>query len=300
MPMVVFFEKDTFGITLSRKKSKDMIVEHEDKETTIAKSILSLFNSYFGIKHAKRRQPSHHNHLFVSSGGGLQPHTPTRTTDAYITPQTVTAPITIIDDRHDDPQDWAYLSKSESTISSVGSSWSSVHSNSANHHHHRASISSITLSEILCDHYVQTHSLDPSNPEPVPLETYRVFEASRRNSALSHHSNSSDSLTSPNEDDDDDDDDSWFIWDNLQKTREWIQVVDEELFLPKEKVTTEVTIAVQPKSRGIRANSAHLRMIVAEVNMMRANKIVCPLRARGSLSARTDTFTSNTPSPLST
>ncbi|GAN01010.1 hypothetical protein MAM1_0004d00439 [Mucor ambiguus] len=273
-----------------------MAFEHQDKESTIAKSILSLFNSYLGIKHPKKTQPNHHKNLFVSSGGGLQPHTPTRTTDAYITPQTVTAPITIIDDRHDDPQDWAYLSKSESTISSVGSSWSSVHSNTANHHH-RASISSITLSEILCDHYIQTHSSNPSNQEPVPLETYKVFEASRRNSALSHHSNSSDSLTSPNEDDDDE---SWFIWDNLQKTREWIQVVDEELFLPKEKVTTEVTIAVQPKSRGIRANSAHLRMIVAEVNMMRANKIVCPLRPRSSLPARLDTFAFNTPSPLST
>lgn len=278
-----------------------MLVEHKDKESSIAKTILSLFNSYLGIKRAKMRQPNHHKNLFVRSGGGLQPHTPTRTTDAYITPQTVTAPITIIDDRHDDSQDWSYLSKSESTISSAGSSWSSVHSNPVSHHHHRASISSMTLSEILCDHYVHTHSSNPSNQEPVPLETYRVFEASRRNSALSHHSNSSDRLTSPNEDDgDDDDDESWFIWDNLQKTREWIQVVDEELFLPKEKVTTEVTIAVQPKSRGIRANSAHLRMIVAEVNMMRANKIVCPLRARGSLPARLDAFTSNTPSPLST
>lgn len=275
-----------------------MIVEHEDKESTIAKSILSLFNSYLGIKQARKKQPNPHKKLFVSSGGGLQPHTPTRTTDAYITPQTVTAPITIIDNRHDDPQDWAYLSRSESTVSSAGSSWSSVHSNPANHH--RASISSITLSEILCDHYVQTHSSSASNQEPVPLETYRVFEASRRNSALSHHSNSSDSLPSSNEADDDDDDDSWFIWDNLQKTREWIQVVDEELFLPKEKVTTEVTIAVEPKSRGVRANSAHLRMIVAEVNMMRANKIVCPLRARGSLPARFDAFTSDTPSPLST
>lgn len=284
-----------------------MLVEHNDKESiSLAKSILSLFNSYLGIKQQvkKRQRSNHHSNLFVRSGGGLQPHTPTRTTEAYITPQTVTAPITIIDDRHDDPQDWAYLSQSESTISSVGSSWSSVHSNPAkshpHHHHHRASISSMTLSEILCDHYVQTHSSNPSNQEPVPLETYRVFEASRRNSALSHHSNSSDNcLTSPNEDDDDDDE-SWFIWDNLQKTREWIQVVDEELFLPKEKVTTEVTIAVQPKSRGTRANSAHLRMIVAEVNMMRAKKIVCPLRARGSLPARLDSFTLNTPSPLST
>ncbi|KAI8644705.1 hypothetical protein BD408DRAFT_110501 [Parasitella parasitica] len=56
-----------------------------------------------------------------------------------------------------------------------------------------------------------------------------------------------------------------------KKTREWIRVVDEELFLPKEKLTA----AAEPKSRGIRANSAHLRMIVAKVNMMRANKIVC-------------------------
>ncbi|KAG2196114.1 hypothetical protein INT46_005311 [Mucor plumbeus] len=257
-----------------------------------------------------------HESNIANSGGGLQPHSPTRKTDAYITPQTVTAPITIIDDLHDDPQDWAYLSKSESTISSAGSSWSSINSGTLNqqqqqqqqqqrhHHHHCASISSITLSEILCDHYVQTHTAKHSSSykESVPLETYKVFEASRRNSTLSNHSNTSilsASSYNEQEQEQDDDDESWFIWDNLQKTREWIQVVDEELFLPKEKVTTEVTIAEEQKSRGIRANSAHLRMIVAEVNMMRANKIVCPLRTRGSLPARKDTFEFGTPSPLS-
>ena len=293
------------------------MLHHENvHESNIAKYIFSILNSYFGIKQPKKKQTNHHKKLFISSGGGLQPHSPTRKTDAYITPQTVTAPITIIDDLHDDPQDWAYLSKSESTISSAGSSWSSINSGTLNqqqqqqqqqqrhHHHHCASISSITLSEILCDHYVQTHTAKHSSSykESVPLETYKVFEASRRNSTLSNHSNTSilsASSYNEQEQEQDDDDESWFIWDNLQKTREWIQVVDEELFLPKEKVTTEVTIAEEQKSRGIRANSAHLRMIVAEVNMMRANKIVCPLRTRGSLPARKDTFEFGTPSPLS-
>jgi hypothetical protein len=51
--------------------------------------------------------------------------------------------------------------------------------------------------------------------------------------------------------------------------------------------------------RAIRSNSAHLRMVVAEVNMMRANKIICPLKPRGVLPARTDRFIPNSPSPLS-
>lgn len=280
------------------------MLHHENtNESTIAYSILSILNSYFGIKQPKKKQTNHHKKLFTSSGGGLQPHSPTRKTDAYITTQTVTAPITIIDDRHDDPQDWAYLSKSESTISSAGSSWSSINSGTLNQQQqqHHASISSIVLSEILCDHYVQTHTAkhSSSHKEPVPLETYKVFEASRRNSTLSNHSSTDTLSASYNEQEEDDDDESWFIWDNLQKTREWIQVVDEELFLPKEKVTTEVTIAEERKSRGVRANSAHLRMIVAEVNMMRVNKIVCPLRTRGSLPARKDTFEFGTSSPLS-
>jgi hypothetical protein len=133
------------------------------------------------------------------------------------------------------------------------------------------------------------------------LETYKVFEASRRrSSSSSNRARLNDHRY--NDDEDEDDDESWFIWDNLQKAREWIQVVDEELFLPKEKVSAEVTMTVESnnnrKPRGIRANPAHLRMIVAEVNMMRSDKIVGPLRPRGFLKARNDQFVSSLPSLL--
>ncbi|CAO3607378.1 unnamed protein product [Mucor hiemalis] len=125
----------------------------------------------------------------------------------------------------------------------------------------------------------------------VPLETYKVFEALRRGNTFP-----------PRQiDDDDDDDDSWFIWDKMQETKEWTQVVDEEVFLPKEEVTTEIILVEQPnnkKVRSMRANPAHLRMIVLEVNMMRSDKIVGPLKSRGFLPARTDTFISNQSSPL--
>ncbi|KAI7900299.1 uncharacterized protein BX663DRAFT_518202 [Cokeromyces recurvatus] len=53
------------------------------------------------------------------------------------------------------------------------------------------------------------------------------------------------------------------------------------------------------KKRDIsRTNSAYLRIIVAEINMMRTEKIVCPLRHRGSLPPRIDLFQSSLPSPL--
>ncbi|CAO3590679.1 unnamed protein product [Absidia cylindrospora] len=57
------------------------------------------------------------------------------------------------------------------------------------------------------------------------------------------------------------------------------------------------------KSREPRVNSAHLRMLVAEVNMMRADKIVGPLRPRNYLPKRNDPIPSThcrlSPSPLS-
>lgn len=250
---------------------------YEQEPITIMTSFFkSVFENYFGAK-----TPIKHKYI---KDGGLMPHSPTRKTDAYITPQTVTAPITMAGCTHDDDDCWDYLSKSDSSTSSVGSTFSSIsgHNNSRQ----RRSVSS--LSEILCEHYVQKtlNSNNEMNNIDVPLETYKVFEASRQSVSI-------ESTT-------DDDDESWFIWDNLQKTKEWIQVVDEELFLPKEKVTTEITIAttIVEKARGIRANPAHLRMIVAEVNMMRANKIVGPLKSRGFLAARTDTFISNQSSPL--
>lgn len=216
------------------------------------------------------------------------PHSPTRKTDAYITPQTVTAPIAIVDERLDN-ECCDHLSKSDSSTVSSCSSFSSV---SCQTHRQRRSVSS--LSEILCDHYVHKALKNSKATNGVPLETYKVFEALRRGS--------SDSNTfPPRQIDDDDDDDSWFIWDKMQETKEWTQVVDEEVFLPKEEVTTEIILVEQPnnkKVRSMRANPAHLRMIVLEVNMMRSDKIVGPLKSRGFLPARTDTFISNQSSPL--
>lgn len=52
------------------------------------------------------------------------------------------------------------------------------------------------------------------------------------------------------------------------------------------------------RPRDVRANPAHLRMIVAELNMMRANKIVCPLRTRSCLAKRSDEFSPHQASPL--
>ncbi|KAI8066924.1 uncharacterized protein B0P05DRAFT_589674 [Gilbertella persicaria] len=209
------------------------------------------------------------------------PHTPTKTIDAYITPQTVTsAPIKIAD--NDDSEDYMYLGSSNE--SNLSSSWSSQGS-SFDQRSHRSSISSMTLSNILCDYYVQTQKNHQDNNSDVPLETYKMFEASYPSYCRSG-SNA------------DDDDESWFIGDNFQKTREWIQVVvDEELQLSTEK-TAEASSTIEIKTRSLRTNPAHLRMIIAEVNMMRSNKIVGPLKPRGFLAARTDIFKPCLPSPL--
>lgn len=266
---------------------------HDEEPITITNYLLSVFHNYFGTDTHHKKS----SNKFIRPDG-LMPHSPTRKTDASITPQTVTAPITMPSGSHDDDDCcWDYLSKSDSSASSSGSSLSSV---SIHHHQHhnrqRRSVSS--LSEILCEHYVQktlnSHSHHESSD--VPLETYKVFEASRKTSS---HPTPASSLEEEEEEE------NWFIWDNLKKTREWIQVVDEELFLPKEKVTTEITstiAATEPNDkkrvRSIRSNPAHLRMIVAEVNMMRCDKIVGPLRSRGFLGPRTDIFISNQSSPL--
>ncbi|KAI9014376.1 hypothetical protein CLU79DRAFT_767326 [Phycomyces nitens] len=50
--------------------------------------------------------------------------------------------------------------------------------------------------------------------------------------------------------------------------------------------------------RDTRTNSRHLCMLVIEINMMRAQKIVCPLRPRHSLAKRKDAFVADRPSRL--
>lgn len=316
---------------IERQEQTDIYKDH----FTMASYFFSVFNTYFGSNHvSSTTKPSTtKNKLFINNKkSGLMPHSPTRKlVGASITPQTVTAPITMasVGDTTEHDDCCYYLSKSDSSTSSSGSSWSSISDHSLmsmnmSSSRQRKSVSS--LSEILCEHYVQKtlHSNNGSSSNAnnnnndeiidVPLETYKVFEASRRrsssgNSSLSTNSdNNQTAFEKAEEEDDDEEEESWFIWDNLQKTKEWIQVVDEELFLPQEKVTTEIAVVVgveqvplsstDEKKRGIRANPAHLRMIVAEVNMMRCNKIVGPLKPRGFLPARTDPFVSKQSSPL--
>ncbi|KAI7888146.1 uncharacterized protein EV154DRAFT_605016 [Mucor mucedo] len=269
------FVSQTYNIIPDKRTYQEKAMIYDQEPITVMTSYFkSIFKNYFGTQTPVKQKYN-----------GLMPHSPTRKTDAYITPQTVMAPIAMTGCTHDDDDCWDYLSKSDSSTSSSGSSFSSISGHNSSRQ--RRSVSS--LSEILCEHYVQKtlNSNDEMGNKDVPLETYKVFEASRKTVSLESST-------------EEDDDESWFIWDNLQKTKEWIQVVDEELFLPKEKVTTEITIAttVVEKARSIRANPAHLRMIVAEVNMMRANKIVGPLKSRGFLTARTDKFVSNQASPL--
>ncbi|KAI8391254.1 uncharacterized protein BYT42DRAFT_556185 [Radiomyces spectabilis] len=179
----------------------------------------------------------------------------------------------------------------------------SIRNHVRNHPHH-GSISTAALSDILCEHYVQTqtmamtgdtdfNSLLEENNEhviDVPLETFRMFEA-----PLNH------------------DEDTKSIWLNLQTTRDWTPidvsskeaVADEDAKVPIGEHATphpspviHVERTPNHRARDTRVNAAHLRMIVAEVNMMRANKIIGPLRPRGYLPKRQHRFVTNQPSRL--
>ncbi|KAI8992223.1 hypothetical protein BDB01DRAFT_894375 [Pilobolus umbonatus] len=132
------------------------------------------------------------------------------------------------------------------------------------------SISTDALSDILCDHYVHNQQmLDPVIPDnkDVPLETFKVFEAPSQVI------------------------DQWFIGQPVQTNEAEWKLVDKNgqpIIVIEEPVIEEVPD--HHHVRDIRANAAYLRMIVAEVNMMRSQKIVGPLRPRRLLPKRTDIF----------
>ncbi|KAI8330208.1 hypothetical protein BC941DRAFT_475768 [Chlamydoabsidia padenii] len=169
--------------------------------------------------------------------------------------------------------------------------------------------STSTLSEILCDHYVQQQmmadedcpSLSPTSTtsssetsmysdddfvvvEPptthVPLATFRMFQEQLNDTEVQQDNNKNSNNNTLLEN-------SWANWQETCLTKQWTLTGSVQLdFLQVIKL------------REPRINSAHLRMLVAEVNMMRADKIVGPLRPRNYLPKRSDSL-SWSPSPLS-
>lgn len=284
-----------------------------------------------------------------SSPVGFMPRSPSPTT-----PLDVSVPITISRTTSESSDDaCSCLSTSSSSSGSLSTSASSASSSSLStisENTAPAALSSsptlspnppttsnttLALSDLLCDHYVQERSTATVSAEKeethdvenkgVPLETFRIFEA-----------------PSP------DDDERWFAW---KSPTDWTPILDDEeddeddnqlssipstQSLPSSSCTIDgdmndtvrsnnddtATIKPNTKSspcsssgkkklnkrqnplkhhhhaRDIRVNSDHLRMIVAEANMMRAQKIVGPLRPRSYLPKRRDPFTSCRPSGL--
>ncbi|CAO3644339.1 unnamed protein product [Cunninghamella echinulata] len=91
-----------------------------------------------------------------------------------------------------------------------------------------------------------------------------------------------------------------FLVDTSTNSLTWMTPpeVDDTITLPTTN-TNDIYFPPPPYHvRSLRANPDHLRMIVAEVNMMRANKIVSPLRPRAVLLERNDPFLPCQPSPL--
>jgi hypothetical protein len=169
---------------------------------------------------------------------------------------------------------------------------------------------SVLLSDILCDHYVQTQMNNPPSASDViidvPLETFRMFEAPPTTNITNAGDTCSSTAATTNSYE------YWMTIDEQQSTRQWTLV--EETNQIKQSATTaiekeqekevveeekEADTTLQLYSRDIRANGAYLRMIVAEVNMMRSQKIVGPLRPRRVLPKRLDKFM-HCPSPLIT
>ncbi|KAF7728232.1 hypothetical protein EC973_006513 [Apophysomyces ossiformis] len=213
---------------------------------------------------------------------GFMPRSP-QTTDVYTSSLAVTAPVsspvTFAEDEDVYEDDSSYLSTSSSSSSSCRSNQSSYDVPTVRRRSRGNIMITSALSEILCDHYIQTHAVeDDPTPTTVPLKTFKMFEAA------------------PIEKDE-----VWFLSEQLETPKEWICVNEEPSKIlsdasipPSENILSE---PLHPPARAIRCNSAHLRMIVAEVNMIRANKIVCPLRPRAILPQRSDQF-GRRPSPL--
>lgn len=234
---------------------------------------------------------------------GFLPRSPPKA-DVSTSPLQVLAPIPIV------YLDNGYYSTSDecgSLSTSISSTNSSLSSSVTTIMDDTSSMSA--LSDILCEHYVQTTRDADNNNESasssqlsallssdrdVPLETFSVFEA-----AFSHI--------------DEEKKRRWMIWaDTTDSPREWkrvdITAASSDVSEPEKTLTTTTTTASgetktpvpyrrHHRRRDIRANTAHLRMIVAEINMMRANKIICPLRPRTHLDKRADEFQYQ-PSPL--
>lgn len=155
------------------------------------------------------------------------------------------------------------------------------------------------LSDILCDHYVQTQLKENTEEKEeivrdVPLETFRMFEAP--NNSTTKEQQRSEGTSYEN---------YWTI-DDEQATKEWKLIetkhpkeLEEEIVVvvKEEEVKEKEESVYMFHARDTRANAAYLRMIVAEVNMMRSEKIVGPLRPRRVLPKRLDKFM-HRPSPL--
>lgn len=291
-----------------------------------------------------------------SSPVGFMPRSPSPTT-----PLDVSVPITISRTTSESSDDaCSCLSTSSSSSGSLSTSASSSASSSSlstisenttptplsssptsSTNPPTTSNTTLALSDLLCDHYVQERSTATVSTEKeethdvenkgVPLETFRIFEA-----------------PSP------DDDERWFAW---KSPTDWTPILDDEeddedddnqlsslpstqslsssssssctmdgdmndtlrcnnnddtaTIKPYTKSSSSCSSSGKKKlnkrqnplkhhhhARDIRVNSDHLRMIVAEANMMRAQKIVGPLRPRSYLPKRRDPFTSCRPSGL--
>ncbi|CEP09263.1 hypothetical protein [Parasitella parasitica] len=174
-------------------------------------------------------------------------------------------------------------------------------------------MSTTALSDILCEHYVQTQMNMPYNSNnddyiDVPLETFCMYEAPSPSSSSSSavDNNQSRSISTllldepPKE---------WILVETLSKQPKRLQPKPQSQEQVKEEEVPDEQVKVEEQQKDIvimnryyhdrdtRTNAAYLRMIVAEVNMMRAQKIVGPLRPRRVLPKRSDRFM-HRPSPL--
>lgn len=269
-------------------------------------SIFDIFKSQPKNQHHPQRRKS-------SLQGSLPVSIITSSDVEPLTPLTITLPISVPPSRYDPSTNSYYtlssLDNSHFESTSPLSSTSSLSSST--------STSSSCLSDLLLSPSSSSSSLSPLSLPDTNDELIESLSSKLELSLIMNNNNNNNNedleeINNNNNTVDDLDNNNKnslletfrqfqsFLVDTSTNSLTWMTPpeVDDAITLPTTN-TNDIYFPPPPYHvRSLRSNPDHLRMIVAEVNMMRANKIVSPLRPRAVLLERTDPFIPCQPSPL--
>ncbi|KAI8096229.1 uncharacterized protein BX664DRAFT_323424 [Halteromyces radiatus] len=246
-----------------------------------------MFNLIFGFfnspstaqHHRKKRQPSLPNSFFPTNND-IQP----------LSPLTITDPISV-PLSYQNSQDSANGSSLDSTDSSLGPP-----TPPSQHPHVSSSLWSI-LSEGNEDEFIMPCEKRRTNHHHalVIKKAAPIISATPVEAIITTSKNSSSRVEDPTE-----------FSETKQPEKEEASFIphDDVLCMDKNDFGSTTSLFQYHQGRryyairSLRENPDHLRMVVAEINMMRVNKLVSPLRPRAILLERSDPFIPCQPSPL--